>query len=343
MTRGRPGQALAVGAMSVLVTGAGCNLIVGSPYGDPVFDTGTSPKTEAGIHRDAGADAHADTHASDVATGHADAAHEAQTLRDTGLSHDAPGANDAHDAATPIDVRTEAARPADAHADVHEGGFCANYVKPQGSVVVCDDFDEDGDAAALGVVEGKPGGTLAVQSAVYDSPTRSILFTDNPPDGSTSAIDLTLSLSVGTTYTVACDVMIADLGPIAGSTHLESLTFQNNGIVSSITVYLHPGADGGGMLYGIVEQDPIDGGYNYASHGAVSVPTAGWMHIALSLTGTPGHSTDSLEVNGTAVDTNVPLAASFVTEQPAAQVGMTYTKLSGERQVYFDNVVYTVE
>jgi hypothetical protein len=252
-----------------------------------------------------------------------------RTAPDTQAPGDATTAQDARDGAALTDSASDASPP----------GFCATYVPPADSSVVCDDFDEDPDAAALGMLGGRPGGALSVQTAVYKSSPRSLLVAVDPPDASASSIELTRSLGAGTTFTIACDTLIEGLGPPLGASHIVSLTFARTGVAASVTVYLNPALDGGVASWGVIEQDPVDGGYNYPSHPPVSVPASGWVHIVLSVTGTAGHFTDTLEVNGTVVDSNTKLASSFFDDEAAAQVGMTYAKVPGLRQVYFDNVV----
>jgi len=324
----RPWRTAAVGAVSVLLAAGGCALIVGTPVGEMSTDAGRTPAPDGGDRREAGRDARADSPRVDGA------------IRDAGPARDSRSGADA-DAAAPRDAGEGGATT---DATDGAGGFCARYVPPPDAIlVVCDDFDENPDATALGTIGGKPGGSFTVQEAVYKSPPRSLLVTDSPPDAQTSSIDFTRTLEAGTTFTVASDTLIGSLGPSQSFNHLMSLTFEKGNQSSSITVFLNVGADGGVSGWGVIEQDPVDGGYEYLSHTPKFINTTGWLHVVLSITQVSGHYTDTLVVNGTTVEQDYGLQAAFFETEPAGQVGITYAKTSGLRQVYFDNVVFTVQ
>jgi hypothetical protein len=220
-------------------------------------------------------------------------------------------------------------------------GFCASQTPPDAIAYFCDDFDEDADASVIGALESSQGSLAVVSSVSYSRP-RSLLATANPSSGGWGNAFYLRSLSSGHTFTLSCEVLLDAVGNDTSGTALVSLDFNGaDGVIASVMLSA-TSTGAGSAAIGVGEEDPAGGSTTtYVPHSNRSaVSTSVWTSLVLTVVAGGGY-VDTVLVNGAPLEASYPLASNFFTQGPQAAVGITYATESA--QVYFDNVVVTVQ
>jgi hypothetical protein len=341
----QPGSTLqraVVGALVALAAN-GCALVVGDVNGDHLFDAApapeagrdsTLPPVDAGGHEGS-----ADGQAVD---GLADAAPDAgpDTTPPVDAGSDATPV-DAGSDATPADASSGDAADATAQDAGQDGGFCANFTKPAGATVYCDDFDENADPTVFGTKVVNANSTLTVQSTVALSPPNALAVTAQIGDASTAQSYLYLSpLATGSTFTVQFDVKVSAPGDGTGASQLGGLFFGDASITLDVV-----GATGN-VVSGFALAEKVNSTGYFHVHPTIPTTNTGWVRLKLVVSPhTGGGFVDNFWVDGvqSVVETNYPLNAAFTVTQPTGGVGWQYVSGVLSHAATFDNVVFAVQ